>query len=298
MIFAGAMARRWLAFALLASPSLALDARTMQDYPVGNSLELEPGQLAEFIATGVMPRLSAAQISDGASRDGEEDPEQIERSAQEKRAIETVHSMISYLQRLKVAEKHAEDARAYVLNKEDQLERDFKPSLAELERLIEAATTSAAKAEVRTMKERMLRMHYKQVASLDRQASFWEDRVIREREMRRDVDAKVEEQKHLRAVEIPGAYENAQREVTQVQAAEADRLHKWLRGFAVALKEEEDKVRANGTLEEVKELEAEIASHRNETVGWPRTTVDFVPSYHNKTIDWTLSHRSHTVSQL
>jgi hypothetical protein len=217
--------------AVRARSSAAASAAMPGLVSASGALEVDPSALMTFIATGQMPPTA---IQAAANDPDAKDPyvEQADR---------ILANLSGYGERLRVAGQHAEQKYADVQEQEKALSEQFMPTQLALEGLIKTAATQAAKAEAGTLLERLTKLHYDQVAILDRSARFWEEHVAKEKELRRIAEAKTRlEESNLASKPLQ---EQATAVAMQETAdAEEARMQIWLQGFEKQLKAEEQAI--------------------------------------------------------
>lgn len=227
--------------------------------PQAGSLEVSPGDLLAYISTGQLPAQPAADL--GASALSVEDQEAAEDAAEASRdalagarADELIAGLRGYERRLEEARGHALEAYQAVVERERQLRAAFEPELLRLQRLVEEASGRAARAEARVMVERLQRTHYTQVGALDRSARFWEERLLHERELARQAEARARLEVAVgnHTTRVGAAAEAG---MWDARGAEKARMEDWLAGFRDQLQSEEALVQ--GTAATLPEVAAE-----------------------------------------
>lgn len=158
-----------------------------------HALELSSSDLTTYIATGSLPAQALAQLkSSPADATGQNAAKKANQEAQlyEKQADGILSEMKDYEAKLDGVRSRVEAAHAKVVEQEKRLSDNFLPVQETLNSLIQAATNTSAKAEVQMMLERLTRMHYKQIGTLDRSATYWLEVAEKEKEARRVAEAR------------------------------------------------------------------------------------------------------------
>lgn len=224
-----------------------------------HNLELSNSELSTYIATGKLPEEALAQLQENPSlaqlketSDGQGGkPEKIPAKAkkEDKAYLEKGNKAVKEMQEFKEHLNHvrykAESAFYKVKKQEDRLIANFIPVAKLLMSLTQEAATTAAKAEVRTMMNRLTRMHYKQVGALDRSATYWMEVAEREKEARRVAEAKYKiqtEQVGLSADQAKQIFS-----LTQKRNNEKAEMDAWFAKYWAQLEEKEKMALDKGT---------------------------------------------------
>eukprot|EP00927_Polykrikos_kofoidii_P077025 TRINITY_DN74018_c0_g1_i1.p1 TRINITY_DN74018_c0_g1~~TRINITY_DN74018_c0_g1_i1.p1 ORF type:complete len:322 (-),score=69.85 TRINITY_DN74018_c0_g1_i1:28-954(-) len=202
----------------------------------GESLVLTPSQLGTLLATGQLDHVHSVKSD---PTDAELLQEHLNQGLPFQDEIDQILSrMDDWLARVKLAQKTAEAHVEAVAATEQKLRDDFLPVVQRLKAMVEVAATEAAKAETTALLERLSRIHYEQVAVLDRSARFWEERLAKEKELTRIAEAKVRlENSAANATGLQVAAAAAS--MSEVKAQEKERLDGWLTGLEEQLHAEE-----------------------------------------------------------
>jgi len=212
--------------------------RANASYPVG-TLEMAPQKLFTLISTGKLPSPVLAELRGDPAV---EDPAAAQAAA-------TVTSLEEYKQRLEAARLKAEEHYEIVAANELALSQQFAPIRQQLKDMIKATVDQASKAEVAALLERLERIRSDQTAMYDRTARFWEERLAREKELRRITEAKIrlEESAELIAKTQNVSSDEYQEQLREVEQANLD---SWLDGFDAQLKAEEEAIRSQAATPE------------------------------------------------
>jgi len=157
-----------------------------------HALELSGNELTTYIATGKLPAHSLAQLQPSpanVSSSSSADDEKQEEKEYKQREENVLAEMKDYEAKLDRVRLKAESAYKKVSEQEKRLTANFAPVKKMLNGLIQKAVDTAAKAEVQTMLERLQRMHFKQIGTLDRSPTYWLEVAEREKEARRVAEA-------------------------------------------------------------------------------------------------------------
>lgn len=215
----------------------------------GSVLELDAPDLASYIATGQLPGAvvheleafgSSAASETETSRTGllEVDTDANHDDAVAKMHNSTLSAMQIYEERLDTVKRQAENARKAIEEQEYNLNLNFKPIQQILTKLIEHATVTASKAEVETLRERLSRVHFQQLAALDRSASHLQSQI--------DENAKLAEKFKVQAQNFTKVAKVAKRkfadessEIKEQRKKEKKILDNWEQEWKVALNRSE-----------------------------------------------------------
>jgi len=197
-----------------------------QPFGTGHALEASPSDMVTLIATGQLPSVASNAATTTVSDE-----------AHDSEGDHMLGVMLEYEDRLKEAAHLAEESYHGVLEKEESLQHEFEPTMAGLQESIRGAADQAAKAEAMAMSERLKGVHYKQAAALDRSATFWEDRLMAEKELSRQAAAKqqLEDSTQLSLAASTGKRAS---DLLAVRTEEKMRLDDWLRNFTTKLMDE------------------------------------------------------------
>jgi len=88
------------------------------------------------------------------------------------------------------------------------------------------------------MLQRLERIHYEQVAALDRSARYWEERIASERELARMAEAQEQTELDLKRVS-EARYNQSAKSLLDQREVERLRLQEWVRGYNTRLMAEE-----------------------------------------------------------
>jgi len=219
-----------------------------------HDLELSNSELTTYIATGRLPESALAQLTEHASlaqvdesNDGKPIPAKFTKEDAKylAKGNKAVKEMQEYKQKLDMVRNKAEAAYYKVKKQEDRLSANFIPVSKLLSSLVQTASDAAAKAEVRTMMNRLNRMHYKQVAALDRSATYWSEVAEREAEARRVAEAKVKV--HTQKIGLSGDEVKQLFAVQQARNQDQAEMNAWFENYWSQLAENEKKALENGT---------------------------------------------------
>lgn len=159
----------------------------------GGMLQLDGPDLASYIATGQLPGsvlhgLRGEEphvVSDGGVSLYEEDS--AEHAAEQAQTVK-LDIIDKYLQRLLVVKTRAENAYRAVMEQEAKLTYNFQPVRKTLQLLADRAMEAASKAEVDTLRERLKRVHYQQLAGLHRSKAYWETQLAENKQLADDAE--------------------------------------------------------------------------------------------------------------
>lgn len=155
-----------------------------------HNLELSSAELTTYIATGKLPDQALAQMQVSSPKAVAHSAVKLDEQSYMDMNRRKLEEMKNYTANLDMVRSKAEAAYAKVTEQEKHLSANFVPVNDLLSSLTQTAANAAAKAEVQTMLERLTRMHYKQVSTLDRSATYWLEVAEREKEARRVAEAR------------------------------------------------------------------------------------------------------------
>lgn len=187
-----------------------------------------------LLAAGGARLAAAAAAAAGALMTSGEGPYGEESDPYAAQASHLVHNMQDFERRLDAVRARAQESLAKVRQQEERLTTNFLPTKKTLGRLTRAAAAEARKAENQVVKDRLSRIHYKQVGVLDRAARFWEDSLDQEQELRRIAAARLDfEQAALNVTRESSNVE--QNRIKEVQVTEKKHIDRWLQNFEAQL---------------------------------------------------------------
>eukprot|EP00927_Polykrikos_kofoidii_P074699 TRINITY_DN70722_c0_g1_i1.p1 TRINITY_DN70722_c0_g1~~TRINITY_DN70722_c0_g1_i1.p1 ORF type:complete len:269 (-),score=60.36 TRINITY_DN70722_c0_g1_i1:94-900(-) len=149
--------------------------------------------------------------------------------------------MDDWIARVRNAQKSAEAQRRLVVKKEATLGTMFMSRMQQLETSLHEAATDATKAETVALMERLSRIHYDQVAMLDRSARFWEARIAKEKEMTRLAEAKTRLEQFAASAEQIHA-DGLVVEIKHLGSTDKVGLEGWLTSHEQQLRSEEEAI--------------------------------------------------------
>lgn len=184
-----------------------------------------------------MAQMSALLGSGGLAADASLSPDEINVSAaQYVNAAGAALANLSESNADLTAVKQAADAKYdEVERREAHLVQDFSPVRTRLGQMLQDAATEAAKGELRVLLERMSRLHYDQVAALDRASMLWEERVRSERQGAQLAEARAKFEQDAMAAQLNQSAINLQR-ISGRRTQEKSNLVQWLHSLDIALR--------------------------------------------------------------
>lgn len=203
-----------------------------------HDVDLSDAQLNTYLATGTLPSHDLVQLQIARSMDSS--VEAIP-SPSDVKMNNTLRKMREDEQKLVNMRLMAEKAKVNVSAQEARLSKNFRNVSQKINGLIQKAVKDASRAEMKTMVERLKRIHYKQIATLDRSASYWIEDSTKQKEAARVAAAKkrLEERKRTQS---DNSLKLAQME--QARAQEKAQLEQWSRDYWTALEQaEKEKMR-------------------------------------------------------
>lgn len=117
-------------------------------------------------------------------------PTKRQESEYMKHADKVYGDIKKYKEQLNNVMLQAQAAYNKTVEQEKRLSDSFRNSSKLLDSLIQKAAREASEAEVKTMQERLQRIHYKQISALDRSATHWLQLAQKEKEARRVAEAR------------------------------------------------------------------------------------------------------------